>query len=451
MTSTTDTQPYVGRGVLNEKAALALGCDYLPDCDHVWRTAGALAAEIASYGVGLEETFSQSQLFALAGLGDALIRQSGGLYAALMGVQGLEMRSYADQLAFAHENNDLFHAQYHAVIDIPNHGVRAVYDKGVGITPRIRGIPYSLSKPDQTFLIASKLRKDIHAQRIFVCSTDTIASDTPIEAKPAKTVEKKNPGRTISTDRRAIADMRRIDVGLPSAQYYPVRGPSVEAISRLLVPATVSFPCLDVQMAKRDIASAFSLLRIHPALSLLMRTELPGGLLGYSRDIVFIYLVMPFGRNGAPANCAIFGDSITGIHGKFGMERPDWFLPTPFLSKLYVGDGVLFEIRKLTRQGTNETLRGHIAVGLLGRNSLNWPKLEEGGKWKETQTMLGFDIDAHPMTISIPDAKISGSRVLFDNLNESQGSMEIEAVTPQQVRGHVEHFKASTATAGFLT
>ena len=166
-------------------------------------------------------------------------------------------------------------------------------------------------------------------------------NETPIEDTPTKTVEKRNPDRTISTDRRAISNMRRIAVGFPPTQYYPVRSPSIESIARLLVTMAVSFPGLDIQMAKRDIAAEFRLLRLHPALSLLMCAELPGGFLGYSRDLVLIYLVMPFGRNGAPANFAIFGDAITCIRAKFGMGRPDWLLPTPFLSKLYVGDGLL--------------------------------------------------------------------------------------------------------------
>ena len=54
-----------------------------------------------------------------------------------------------------------------------------------------------------------------------------------------------------------------------------------------------------------------------------MRTEFPGGFIGRPRDLVLLYMAMPFGWNGAPANFAIFGDAIACLHAKFGMGRPD--------------------------------------------------------------------------------------------------------------------------------
>ena len=71
-------------------------------------------------------------------------------------------------------------------------------------------------------------------------------------------------------------------------------------------------------MANRDIASASRLLRLRPALSLHICAEFPGGFLVQGRDLVLIYLVIPFGWNGAPANFAIFGDAITCSQAKFG-------------------------------------------------------------------------------------------------------------------------------------
>ena len=226
----------------------------------------------------------------------------------------------------------------------------------------------------------------------------------------------------------------------------------MESIARLLDTMAVSFPRIDIQMAKRDIGSAFRLLRLRPSWSLLMCTELPGCFLGYAHDLVLIYRVIPFGLNGAPGNFAIFGDAATCIRAKFGMGHPDWFPPpTPLTPKPYVDDGRLFEIRNAIRQNLNATLWGHIAIGMLGRNSPNLSKLEEEGKWKSARAMLGFDIDARSLTISLTEAKIAGARVLFDNLNESKWSSAIEVVTLQKARGHFEHFKAPNAIWTFPT
>ena len=89
-----------------------MGRNYLPDCDHIWRTAGPVTAEVASYGAVLAGTFPQSQFFALAGQGDTIIRQSGGMYPALMNVKEREMRNYAERLGIARENKAFYPAQY---------------------------------------------------------------------------------------------------------------------------------------------------------------------------------------------------------------------------------------------------------------------------------------------------------------------------------------------------
>ena len=50
-----------------------------------------------------------------------------------------------------------------------------------------------------------------------------------------------------------------------------------------------------IEMTNRDIASEFRLLRLHPALSLLMCTEQPGGFRLHHHDLELFYLSMPFG------------------------------------------------------------------------------------------------------------------------------------------------------------
>ena len=196
------------------------------------------------------------------------------------------MRMNADHMTFGNENRTLFPIQYPAVMGMLGHGVRAVYARGVVGALRKRGLPYSISTPATTELVAEKFQKDMRARRFFACPTKRISPDTPIEATPTTAVEKKTPDRTISADRRVIADMRRANVGFESPQYYPARAPSIESITRLLVSMAATLPGFDVEMAKKDIASSSRLLRLNPALALLMCTELPGGFLWRSRDLV---------------------------------------------------------------------------------------------------------------------------------------------------------------------
>ena len=48
-------------------------------------------------------------------------------------------------------------------------------------------------------------------------------------------VGKKNPGRTYSTDRRVIADTRRVNMAYDPTKYYDVNVPPNNEISRAIV------------------------------------------------------------------------------------------------------------------------------------------------------------------------------------------------------------------------
>lgn len=91
------------------------------------------------------------------------------------------------------------------------------------------------------------------------------------------------------------------------------------------------------------------------------------------------------------------------------MGRPDWCLSIPFLSKLYVNDGLLFDVRNAIRQQDNAAVWQTITIGLLGPVAINAKKLEEEeGHWGPAHTMMGFDIDAYSMRNSLPEAKVAG-------------------------------------------
>ena len=167
-------------------------------------------------------------------------------------------------------------------------GVRATYDRGEGIPPRTRRRPYNTARSFRSKLTDRKMWKDIRARRACAFPESHVKDDTPIEAAPTKTVAKKNPGRAISDCRRIIADVRRENIGLNPAQYFPARSPSIEDICRTLISLALLFHGMAVQMAKRDIASSCRLLRLRQSLSLLVYTELPGRHFNLRADIVLV-------------------------------------------------------------------------------------------------------------------------------------------------------------------
>ena len=65
--------------------------------------------------------------------------------------------------------------------------------------------------------------------------------------------------------------------------------------------------------------------------------------------------------------------------------------------------------------------------------------------------MPGFDIESEFLAITLPEAKVAGAWALFDGLRRKDGSRAVEISKLQQARGHIEHFRSSNASWGFLT
>ena len=228
--------------------------------------------------------------------------------------------------------------------------------------------------------------------------------------------------------------MRRVNLWLNQAQYYAGRVFTVESSARLLASATVSFPGIPVEMTKRDIASAIRLLRVHPALSLVMFTGLHLEHFEAEFDISLFYLAIPFGRDGPPANCAISGDAISAIQSHRGMERPGRSSQFPSLSELYVDDGLFSDLKNRRRQTLNTTAWEPTTRGVVGRKAINADKLAGGGIWGSTHTMMGFAIDSESLPIRPTAAKIAGARALFDQLREQPYCRSLDVNTIQQFR-----------------
>ena len=166
----------MGRGILSVESATVLGKDFPPDCRHMWRSMGPIRDLVATYVDELPDAYNNENLRELATRGDHLIRSRGGVYPALVGFRENQMRSHVGQLDFATEHRKMFPAQYQAVMNILDQGVRAVYNNGLAKTPRVRGLPYNRSASE---MIAEKFLEDIRARRFFVCSTERITLDSP--------------------------------------------------------------------------------------------------------------------------------------------------------------------------------------------------------------------------------------------------------------------------------
>ena len=237
--------------------------------------------------------FSKKAVREAVEAGDALVRTAGSLDEALCHFQEPEFHKMEPQWEFTRENSSWVEEYAEEMMEEMRIGVTASYMRPPPAAPRRRGLPY---KEDDTLELMEGLWKDISKGRMFMCSFETLggyASD--IEMTPTTLVPKRNPDQTLSTEKRIIADLRRINLYFDQSEDYPVVLPTVEALARKIVCLKRKFPTQPVLLTKRDIKSAFRLIRLHPQMAKVMGTEMRGYHFECLGDIVLFYGVLPFG------------------------------------------------------------------------------------------------------------------------------------------------------------
>lgn len=168
----------------------------------------------------------------------------GGIYPARCAVQEPEMRLPKPQVEFILGHTDLSGQSVEDMARVFTYGATAKYEGGPPAPPRTRGLPYQIGDWGNTFIILSKLWKDLVMRRLFFCATVSITLSHPVEATPTITSPKKNPDRSVSSDRREIADLRRANLSFDTNQYYKVVVPSVYDLTRWIMSLAGMYPGL---------------------------------------------------------------------------------------------------------------------------------------------------------------------------------------------------------------
>ena len=231
---------------------------------------------------------------------------------------------------------------------------RAHYGRGVGKPPRVRGLPYNLSQPGQSHMTSRKLWNGVRARRLFVRPTATSTDDIPIVTTLTTTVEKKNPDVRISTDRRVVADVRRVNLGFqPPPPVLPCAGTLVGSLSAVIgvhncvISGDPSWEGKTRHFAGLSVSQSPSCVIIDDAHRTTgqphrLRNRFSILLPGYSVRVEW-----------CPANFAIFGDAVSAIQSQCGAPSTDWYRPFPFLSRLNVEGGLFLDRKIRPRQEIN--------------------------------------------------------------------------------------------------
>ena len=133
------------------------------------------------------------------------------------------------------------------------------------------------------------------------------------------------------------------------------------------------------------------------------------------------------------------------------MDRPLWNFSYTFMSCLYVDDGIFIELPNPIRQEESIILWGDTTVRLLGPKALNEDKKDVEGQWSTSHIILGLVYDTESMTVTLPEAKRAGARVLFGDILNHRYFTRLGVKVLQQIRGRMGHFKSTSAVWGLLT
>ena len=215
--------------------------------------------------------FSRNAAKEAAQAGNRLVESTGSLDLDVMAFQEVEFRKLDPQREYINQNRSRIPQLAAEMEEIMRIGVTANYSRPPPSIPRRKGSPY---KDKDSLEIVEKLRTDVREGRIFSCGTKCIGGDkAQIEATPSTLVPKRNPDRSWSSAKRAIADLGRTNLYFDNQELYPVELPTVKDFAKRIISLKRKFPLSDVVLAKRDIKSAFRLIRIHPQLSRVVVTE----------------------------------------------------------------------------------------------------------------------------------------------------------------------------------
>ena len=205
-----------------------------------------------------------------------------------------------------------------------------------------------------------------------MCGTSIVGgNESWIEATPSTHVLKRNPDRSWSTEQRAKADLRRINLYFDTTDVYPAELPTVQELARSIAALNSKFPQTCVILAKRAIGSSFRLIRMRPQLSRVTVTEFDGHHFGLEDDILMFYGVPPFGWGSRPGHFCRFIDAIARLHQLHGHSRPLRNTPTAFRSKMYIEDGLFIALEIGDRKEQSAKNWVAIARGLFPINAAN--------------------------------------------------------------------------------
>eukprot|EP00435_Cladocopium_sp_Y103_P045096 s974_g12.t2 len=324
---------------------------------------------------------------------------------------------------------------------VRHYGMEARY---VGPRERVKAKlhPNAKRSIDQVF---KQIAKDVKKHRALVVDGlldelgETISS-------PFETVDKQNPDRTISTEKRLVHDQRNVNCGTSKYFHPPALQPMHSQVAQRVLWMKCRCPGLPILMAKKDIAGAFRLLWLRPADVGLFAGDIPwapdkafqdryDGEPPCRGDITVLYLVSSFGFSGSPGEWCMWGRATEEYHRAHRPEEGRRDMRTGFDSKVLVDDCILIEPWVGLRPWVSSEVFESGVIQMLGKNAVNQEKDEIEGAFKTTQTVWGVIMQTDTEKALLPERRIQKGAELMTDFGFDHGEKSLTLKQLQQFRG----------------
>ena len=275
--------------------------------------------------------------------------------------------------------------------------------------------------------VYKQIWKDVRKHRVLVVQKSNPNLEGVVSS-PFEAVDKMNPDRSISADKRVVHDQRRVNVGTDKTWHPPALQPTHEQIARRVLWHKARFPGVRVVIAKKDVSGAFRLLWVAPQDAPLFAGDLPWNEAEMDQadgeqeqseekgsDMTVIYLVSSFGFSGSPGEWTVWGRATEEYHRAHrpGDSRRDG--SAGFDCKILVDDAILVEPVIGLRPWVSADCYEKGVKMMLGKEAVNAEKDAIEGAFKTEQVIWGLTMNTETEQVSLPERRIlKGAHLLAD-------------------------------------
>ena len=180
--------------------------------------------------------------------------------------------------------------------------------------------------------------------RVLANTSQVEGGNYPPIATPTTKVNKRTPGRAMSTDFRIISDIRCANLFCEKEDYPAVNLADIEQIAEKDIATKMRWPHLSILRNKRDVDAAFKRVMVRPDMAAILRTEFQPSILGIgdsAENVTYLYIALPIGWRASHGCFPYVGEGVATAHRDYPPTNPERHGSERLDPRLFVEDTIL--------------------------------------------------------------------------------------------------------------